>query len=545
MTKMEASVQNKSHRTGERGVALVIALLAMVVIAGLGFALMISSSTESMINASFRRAGLAHYAAMGGVEEMRGRMGPDATPVAADLTSVKIPCSTPATCPPLFNGSNAAVGGVPARSANLAVGYYIRINGTINPTNVACSYLGMNCYDPDAPAAPVYFTTTQPGTAMPYPWVKVQVATQRRLKRNLATPCNPSDPLDASYCDPATLNNDRMVCWNGLNMVVAEAFPLPDATVCGDPPNPVLIYTALSIQPGGAVRLVRELAALGMTPNLPGGLVLDGCPGIFPPPTSNPFSISGIDIGSLGDDAHAVTTRCAADAALIQTLIFDSNKCKPEVLTFPGCQNGPNHNPDYPGVGNNDCNGPNCVSTPESADIFYDPTLSNPAVNPFLADCAGLLALVQYVRNNAEYTYPAGTTNIPTPGNGNPTNNPDAWTRVINVIEGDATLSQADFGNPGAGIILIEGTVDLTGYPTYNGLILIIGEGVVNISGGGNGTVNGGILLANTTACSTTGMLGPISFNANGGGNFILNYNSDALIPADGTLPVRRLSLNY
>ena len=130
MTEQNASIGVDIRKTGERGVALVIALLAMVVISGLGFTLVISSSTESMINASFRRAGLAHYSAMGGVEEMRGRMGPDARPIAADLTSVRIPCSPPsATCPPLYDEAT--------RTTDLTQGYYIRTVRSIQPARPA------------------------------------------------------------------------------------------------------------------------------------------------------------------------------------------------------------------------------------------------------------------------------------------------------------------------------------------------------------------------------------------------------------------------
>ena len=567
MTKIEASVLNKSPRTGERGVALIIALLAMTVIAGLGMTLLVSSSTESLINASFRRAGMAHFSALGGVEELRGRMGPDARPVALDLTSVRIPCGTPATCPPLFNETSVASGGVPARSTDLRTGYYIRINNTIDPASTTCTYLVTgDCYDSDIlnrPTAPVYFTTSQPGTAMPYVWVKVQVATQRRLKRNLLLPCNPSDPSSPDYCDPTALDNTLMVCWDGQQPVIAEDIDLgnpdvatlPDPTVCGDPVNPLLIFTSLSIQPGGGLRLVRELAALGKTPTLPGGLVLDGCPvnvGAGWPTTTN-FDIDGMDASPTGnDDSHAVVTRCAADMAEIHTRIPDGvgGTCNPAFTAYappstPGCQAGNNRNDNYPGIGNSNCSSPNCNNTPESADVYYDPNL---ATDPVLGTCSGLNGLVDSIRDVAYqygYVYPAGTTNIPTPGDGSDSD-PNNWDRVINVITGDATLGQADFGSPGAGIILIEGNLTLNGYPSYNGLILIIGTGQVTITGGGNGVMNGGIIIANTTTCDPiTDAPGPITFDQPGGATFELHYNSDAITPLNGTLPVQKLSVNY
>ena len=73
MMEQRKSTWNHPRQNGESGAALIVALLAMTVIAGLGFALMVSSSTESLINASFRRSGMAFYSSMSGVEEMRGQ----------------------------------------------------------------------------------------------------------------------------------------------------------------------------------------------------------------------------------------------------------------------------------------------------------------------------------------------------------------------------------------------------------------------------------------------------------------------------------------
>jgi len=550
-------------------VALIIALLALTVLTGIGFAIMVSSSTESLINASFRRAGLAHFAAMGGVEEMRGRMGPDALPLTNTLASVKIPCSDGAVCPPLYNGLNVAFGGVPARSGNVNLAYYIRLNGAIDPASGVCLYRGMSCTDPDAPAAAAdrkYITTTQAGAVTPCVpsaiqtcldsvWVKATLATQKKLKRRMDPalgPCNPSDPLDPSYCDPTTLNDTRMICRKGSTLRLAEAFPLPAASVCGDPVVPVYIYTALSIQPGRAVRLVRELAATGSIPNLPGGLTLDGCspvvPPVFTPPTSHPFAVSGNDNSPSNADVHAVVTRCLPDQELIQNAISDGNGCVPPgvytAATPNLCQpSGPSKNASYPGIGNNNCGGGACNAN-NSADIFYDASMSNADAQPFFANCSGLLEFVALVKGWADYTYPAGQSSLTTYGDGSNAN-PALWNRVVNVITGNANLSQADFGNPGAGIILVEGDLTVNGYPSYNGAILVIGTGQMHVTGGGNGTINGGIFVANTSTCAGTGLLGPVLFDNPGGGTFQLNYDSDAIKPKDGLLPMLPLSLNY
>ena len=270
-------------------------------------------------------------------------------------------------------------------------------------------------------------------------------------------------------------------------------------------------------------------------PNLPGGLTLDGCPAVYPPPTSHPLLISGNDSSPANLDVHAVVTRCQADMEIIQNLITDGNRCTPQGVYTVGtpnlCQAGPNFNWEYPGIGNNNCTNPDCNNTNNSADIFYDASMSVPNAQPFFANCAGLQEFVSYFEQRADYTYPANTNNLSTYGDGSNAN-PALWNRVINVINGDASLSGADFGNPGAGIILVKGNLYVSGYPSYNGAILVIGTGQMTVSGGGSGTINGGIFLANTSACAGTGLLGPVSFDNPGGGTFVLNYNSDAINPA-------------
>ena len=78
------------RRNGEKGMALVVALLAIMVLTGIGFALILSSSTETLIHGNFRQSGLALYAARAGVEEARGRLGQDLGLSPPALPPIKI-----------------------------------------------------------------------------------------------------------------------------------------------------------------------------------------------------------------------------------------------------------------------------------------------------------------------------------------------------------------------------------------------------------------------------------------------------------------------
>jgi hypothetical protein len=77
----------------------------------------------------------------------------------------------------------------------------------------------------------------------------------------------------------------------------------------------------------------------------------------------------------------------------------------------------------------------------------------------------------------------------------------------------------------------------MSGTPSFNGLILVIGEGNVVKNGGGNGTLNGSLLVANLysdTPPTYTHLIplgsnnppGIPTINWNGGGNATIQYDS-------------------
>src|SRR5258708_31661282 len=59
----------------------------------------------------------------------------------------------------------------------------------------------------------------------------------------------------------------------------------------------------------------------------------------------------------------------------------------------------------------------------------------------------------------------------------------------------------------------------------YGGLILVIGQGSVTVSGAGDGTIFGELFVGNTNG-AVGGVLGPPSFTWSGGGSAGIFYNS-------------------
>ena len=79
----------------------------------------------------------------------------------------------------------------------------------------------------------------------------------------------------------------------------------------------------------------------------------------------------------------------------------------------------------------------------------------------------------------------------------------------------------------GAGLLIVTGDLNMSGNPSFSGLILVLGNGSINRNGGGNGNIYGAITVASFGA--TSGDFTPPFFNTNGGGNATIQYDSDAV----------------
>src|SRR6267378_1417207 len=67
-------MRKQNVRNKERGMALLIALLALLLISAVGLGMMYMSNTETSINGNYKDTQLAFFSMRGGLEEMRDRM---------------------------------------------------------------------------------------------------------------------------------------------------------------------------------------------------------------------------------------------------------------------------------------------------------------------------------------------------------------------------------------------------------------------------------------------------------------------------------------
>jgi len=155
-----------------------------------------------------------------------------------------------------------------------------------------------------------------------------------------------------------------------------------------------------------------------------------------------------------------------------------------------------------------------------------------------LATVDGLNNLVNSVTSMAGANV-YGASPLPNPSTMNLGNNAGP---VINVVQGDYSL-----GGSGSGILLVTGTLTMSGTPSFNGLILVIGKGNVVKNGGGNGTLDGSLFVANLYSDAPptyvhlipSGPPGIPTIAWNGGGNATIQYDSCWISSLGKSLPYR------
>ena len=106
----------------------------------------------------------------------------------------------------------------------------------------------------------------------------------------------------------------------------------------------------------------------------------------------------------------------------------------------------------------------------------------------------------------------------------------------VTFVNGNANL------DGGAGLLIVTGNLVMNGNPSFNGVILVLGEGTVNRDGGGNGNVLGSIYIAKfarSWPASENGQQHPFQtpvFHTDGGGTAEFRYDSNWVNVAKETL---------
>jgi hypothetical protein len=298
----------------------------------------------------------------------------------------------------------------------------------------------------------------------------------------------------------------------------AEAYATVDG-VSGLTYGMVYQLTSLAVTGSGARAMTQmEVATPVRGLSMTGGLTLAGPqPTVDKLPNSSVFFVDGAD----GSDGSNVTRAPGSNVA----------------PTPAGCTTTPN--PARPAIGAYD--DPNASTTPpkSSVELITDaippgrtnnyqgsgpsPDVQNVygSLGDTLTSPTGLLALSDAVKSAAGANVFPSNYDLDHLGPMGSLANP-----VIEVVDGDVTVQGA---NTGYGILLVTGKLTMGGNFSWNGLVLVIGDGSVEFTGGGSGQINGHLFISKIWDDHSTKHLlsdvgSPSLSWAGGGGNGVF-YN--------------------
>jgi hypothetical protein len=454
----------------ERGVALVLVMICMLILLTLSTLMILSAGVESYLNANYRSSTKAFYAAKNGLEEGRGRLTPRGTDFAIS-NAIKI------------GGTNPIPKGQVVYIVNPVSGQ------VVDPTDLSTGNLyADNEYQQEfgipvtvATGLQPVITSTSPVAGLPgpaYQWVRINPVTEKSLNIRVNGDGNPPDPASPLYYDGTSLN---------LNP--------PGHPGSNDQ---VLEVTALSVLPDNTRKMLQYVVEPKNSELFfPSSLTFPGPIGTFTPPNRSTFSVEGRDmlggISGIGNPCATATPETPARYAVGVSSSADNTTVK-NAIPYPN---------QYTGAG---------ASSPSVSD-GTNPPLS---LIPAFQTPQSLAGLVTTITQYADHVVTPAVSGSPV------TSLPDygSYSRsLITVVQGDIALPDA--GIEGFGLLLVTGNYSAAGSVRWKGIILVMG-GTWTITSTGSGEYDGAVLIANI---SNPGTFGPVTVNWANDNNGIY-YNS-------------------
>ena len=489
----------KTHRNhGERGVALLMALFAIMLLSAIAIGLMYMSDTETSINRNYRDQQRAFFAAQAGLAEVRERMTVSNT--GAHL--IVGPAGLPGLASSVIYVTNPATGDVV--SPNVPGNRYFDTQlchenlaglGLPNPgVGVKCTTASPSpgVYAPflasDAP-----FNST--AAALEYKWVRITA------KANMS-----GDPFYVDGGANAATHNTQ-VCWDGQ---AEKVLPAGYATCASDPPppqftymKPVYVLTALAVTRTGARRMVQMEVAT--QPPVVTNAAVDSQDHVS---LSGQLTVNGFDMCSCD-----CKTTVKAGVSVTECTDRPGKICDKSKWAIYSSQNVDNPNKSESIVAGVDPpiaqNQPWFYDIPGMIDTFAsNPSATNVTGPPYNYTCDGSPA---DCGKHQSQTF--GT--LPSPFPPADPSNPAGLGSQVTYVPGDLMITA---GSTGAGILVVDGDLQIDGGLQFYGLILV--RGVISFTGGGADPTNiVGAVLAGQQSLDNTVL----------GGSAVIRYDLCAL----------------
>jgi len=483
--------RQSGRRYREAGSALLIAIFALLLISVVGIALLVSTGSDSALAGNYRTSAAAYYAAVAGLEEARGRL----------LLKNQDFLNKSNTYATLFAGQ-----GTPSFSV-YDVLYIVNPDAAsgevVNPTDTSSPYYdkaygseftswglgGANVHTPSVNS--VSPMAGLPGPA--YKWVRINAVTAGALNLDVSS-SGTQPPYDATtplFYDGTGLN---------LNSSGSQALEI----------------TAFAYLPDKTTKYLQYVVApVSLNLTFPSALTLAGNGVTYVGPNSTSFYVNGNDPTS---GRSCSTPPLSPLSALGYTNSADGSSLVAAASAY--------HPGNYTGY----APPPPASPTPSVGQVSLPPALQTPSQ---------LDALATTITQNADVVIQGPATRVNMPTAMSPTN------PMTVVVNGDLDLTS--WHSTGYGLLLVTGNLNYDPDASWDGIVLVIGQGTITGSKMGNGRFDGAIMVAKTRDSSGNLLPDPnlgaasVSFSSNMGGAGIY-YNSCTILQALAPTSYRVLS---
>ena len=504
---------NKKQLKQQRGVAMLLALLTLLLVAIIGMGFMFMANTESSANSNYKDAQKAYFASRAGLESVRSMLTPG-SPFTIQANALTAPAKLAPTG--VIYVENTSGGGAPdptstsgnTVTANASLDDELcqeRFGGLAMPAGT----LGTPCGSGpggsnELMSVATYFqpmlnppqiVNTGTASALPFPWVRV------------TNKYNAMGLLGGQLVTPGQAANAQ-VCWDGS----AEA-AIPVGQTCaasaspktGGQMNPVWMLTSLAVTPGvGGNPGSRRVTQMEVAINPPFYILPNGTVSAKAPITiKGNLQVNGYD-----------NCNCTATGANRPGMICNA---KPYAIYSNNnvTQNG---NAATLTSGESQPTLQNVNPWPYNVDDLINAYRNGGAITPGGVSCTGTPDFTAKPPVYASCGVSGANFGTYPPPPGPPTSSAGSVPQVT-YIPGSVQLS----GNSGAGVLIIDGDLDVHDGLAFYGLILVRGQ--INFTGGGSQKVNlfGSILAGEDVNAQDVAMSDSI------GGSFSFTYDSCAL----------------
>jgi len=501
--KIDAGFMNRNRQFDgtrrEHGAALLIAIFALLLVSVVAIALIVSSGTDTALARNYRTSTNSYYAALAGMEEARGRLLP--------TNSNYIPL--PANPMPLTQV---------VYIINPLPGETVAPDDTANPATYPDLQYKQEFGVDVSTRIVTKITSVSPVAGFPgpaYKWVRINALTEKSLGNGTGgvdvNNDGDVDPFTPLFYDP----ENRTVTNVPAPGMVETPTPSPTALQA-------LEITAYAVLPSGGQKMLQYIVRPDVlfpdlnTQSFPSALTLAGNNVTFTGPGTNTFNVLGQD-------------QCAGSTAAVFAIGYtngtggDASKTNITTGASPGgnYQGFPILNPGPP------------LAPSTGAATIADVSLYT---NQNWMSPSGLDAVVQDITSSADavITGPATPSSFPS--------GMSATHPMTIVVNGD--LDMNGWHNTGYGLLLVTGTLHYDPDATWEGVVLVIGQGNFVSTRGGTGGIDGAVFIAKTRDAggNLMGSLGASSFSQTGPGNPNsnvgrgINYNSCLARAAEGPI---------